>query len=417
MKARRYSVSLAVVVLLGVAAVSARWLGRLRPLEPELRAQRTITVVSGADSGPGTLREALFATARSSERVRILLRAKRVILRTPLPPATVAGGVVIDAADSGCEIDGAAVPGGPLLDLTSARSSIVGLSIRNARDQGIIVRANSILLRGLKVSRSGDGIVIGNGVVQTRIEQSAFDSNVTGIRILYPPVQCVIQDNTFRNHDEAAIWSSAPAPIGGDAAARVIVQRNRFEGDRISIALMNVPGIIIGNEISRDRQYAMYLFGSRAIVRRNRIHGGGIGLMADGEQGSVIAQNEIDRTSQVGMLVRNSRNSLVVGNRVYSNAYGIASVFGEQANPDVFDDNLIMANGIDGIWIVGAAPLIRHNDVLNNGGAAARVLDFVPWDGPRIGAAPRMENNTFRDNKINEAVRGEYRPKREEVRQ
>jgi parallel beta-helix repeat protein len=178
--------------------------------------------------------------------------------------------------------------------------------------------------------------------------------------------------------------------------------------------LINVPGLITGNEIQQDRESGIYLFGSRSVVRQNRIHGSAIGLVADSSQGAIIEQNEIDGAGQVGLLVRNSRNTLVLRNRLYSNAYGVAAVFGSPPNPDVFDDNLVLANRFDGLFIVGASPLIRHNDVLDNRGAAARVLDFVPWEGPRVVAQPRLESNTFRANLVNEAVRGEYRPRREE---
>jgi hypothetical protein len=417
MTQRRYTISVAAVVLLGVAALSGRWLARLRPSSPELRARYTIAVISGADSGAGTLREALFTAAKATERVRIRLHPKRIVLRTPLPPVTGAAGVVLDAEESHCEIDGVGVPGGPLLDISSPATTVAGVRVSNAREQGIIVRANHVLLRGVTVSRCGDGVIIATGVSQTIVERSTFDSNTIGIRVSPPPVAFVAQDNEFRRNEEAGIWAAAPTGVGGEAAARMIVRRNRFRGDRLSIALINIPGLILANEIQEARETGIYLLESRSVVRQNRIHNSALGIVADSVRGAIIEQNEIDRARQVGLLVRNSRNTLVTRNRLYSNAYGLAVVFGDRPNPDVFDDNLILANMFDGMWVVGASPLLRHNDVVDNRGAAARVLDFVPWDGPRIAASPRLEGNTFRANAINDAIRGEYRPRREEERQ
>src|ERR1700682_5223296 len=105
---RRYTNSIAIVALLGVAAVSARWLGTLR-LEPlELKAAKIIVVLRGADRGTRTLREAVFAAARSGERTRIILRPQQITLRSPLPPIVGTGGVILDGGHR-CVISGAGV--------------------------------------------------------------------------------------------------------------------------------------------------------------------------------------------------------------------------------------------------------------------------------------------------------------------
>lgn len=410
---RRYLGSILMVLLLGLAALSAPWMGFRRPLSLELQAGRIVNVIASGDSGSGTLREALFTAAQAGERVRIVIHPRRIRLRTPLPPVLGAEGVVIDAMSSRCELDGAAVAGGPLLEIMSRSTTVAGLGLRNARAEGVVVRANNVLLRGLTLTKCGDGISVAGTSEQTTIEDSTFVENNSGIRISPQSRSVIARNNEFQRHEQAGIWASAATPPSANEPRPLLIQRNRFEEDRISIALVNVAGLIESNEIRQNREMGIYLLGSRSIVRGNSIHRGVTGILTESVHGAIVEQNQIDRT-QVALLVRNSRNLAVSRNRVYSNAFGLAVIFGGSASPVVLSDNLVSANTLDAIYVVGASPLIRKNQVIQNGGAAARILDFVPWNGPRVPATPRLEANTFRANGLNEAISGEYRTKPEE---
>jgi len=410
---RRYLGSVVTVLLLVIAAISAPWLVSRRPASLELQARRIITVVASADSGAGTLREALFNAAQAGERVRIIIHPRLIRLRTPLPPVLGVDGVVLDAEASRCELDGSAVAGGPLLEILSPSTTVTGLAVKNAREEGIIVRANNVQLRAVRLTRCGDGISIAGTSRQTLIEDSTFVENTSGIRIAPGSRGVVVRNNDFQRHEQAAIWASAAVPASDSDARPVSIHRNRFEADRISIALINVAALIQSNEIRLNREIGIYLLGSRTIARGNSIHGGGTGILTDSAHGAILEQNQVDRAAQVALLVRNSRSLTVSRNRVYANAFGLAVIFGDPASPAVLADNLILANTLDGIYVVGASPLIRNNQVIQNGASAVRILDFVPWSGPRVPAAPRLEANTFRANVLNEAVRGDYRPPRE----
>jgi parallel beta-helix repeat protein len=178
--------------------------------------------------------------------------------------------------------------------------------------------------------------------------------------------------------------------------------------------VVNLGATIARNDIRGAVENGIYLMQSRSAVRSNRILGGAAGgILADRADNVRIEQNEIDHNASVGILVRSSRNAGVQRNVVYANAYGIASIFGDRGAPNVIAENLVMNHRVDGVFIVGSSPLLRANRLLQNSGAAARVLDFVPWDAPRIASDPRFDANTLTGNTVNAAVRGEYRPKRE----
>lgn len=393
-----------------VIALTASRSESLRPQPPELRADASLEVISGRDTGGGTLREAITAAARHPGRVRIVIRAPRITLLSPLPPLVNADGIVVDASESRCELDAANVGDIPALQITSPNTTVSGLRFRNAREAGILVRAARATIRDVAVRDSADGIVF-SGAPDGVVERSVFERNTNGVRIEGNSAGAVIRGCTFRNHDGAGIW--AVSGTRTDAAV-VRIENNAFRDDRISIVVANLGATITKNDLRGAVENGIYLMQSRSTVRSNRILGGAAGgILADRADNARVEQNEIDHNASVGILVRSSRNAGVQRNVVYANAYGIASIFGDRGAPNVIAENLVMNQRVDALFIVGSSPLVRANRLLQNRGAAARVLDFVPWSGPRIVSDPRFDTNTFTGNAPNAAVRGEYRPKRE----
>lgn len=404
---QRYWTLAAFVATPLLIALTARRSESLRPRPPELRASASLVVISGRDTGGGTLREAIATAARSSGRVRIVLQPARITLLSPLPPLVNAGGVVLDALDSRCEIDASAIGDVPALQIVSPGSTVSGVRIRNARNAAILVRAPRVTLRDVAVADSADGVVL-SGARSPVIERSLFEHNTNGVRIDGASSTAVIRGCTFRRNDGAGIWAVTGAP---NLAAGLRIENNHFHDDRVSIVVVNLGAMLTKNEIRGAVENGIYVMQGRSIIRSNRIlGGGGGGILADRADNLLVEQNEIDHNAAVGILIRSCRNAAVQRNLVYANAYGIASIFGA---PSAIADNLVISHRIDGVFIVGSSPLLRANRLLQNAGAAARVLDFVPWDRPRIAADPRFDANTFRGNKIDAAVRGEYRPKRE----
>ena len=406
----RYGALAAFVAAPLLIALTASRSESLRPQPPELRADAALEVISSRDSGGGTLREAIATAARHQGRVRIVIRPARITLLAPLPPLVNAEGVVIDASGSRCELDASAIGDIPALHVTSPNTTISGLRIRNARDAGILVGAPGVTIRDVSVVDSADGIVL-SGARGAVIERSLLERNTNGVRIEGSSPGAVVRGCTFRRHDSAGLW--AVSGVRNDAPS-LRVENNSFRDDRTSVVVVNLGAVIARNDIRGAAENGIYVMQSRSAIRSNRILGGAAGgILADRADNVRVEQNEVDHNAAVGIMIRSSRNAGVQRNTVYANAYGIASIFGDRGAPNVIAENLVMNHRVDALFIVGSSPLLRANRLLQNRGAAARVLDFVPWTGPRVVADPRFDANTFTGNALNAAVRGEYRPKRE----
>lgn len=407
---RRYLGLAAFVAAPLAIALTAGRSEALRPQPPELRAGTTLVVISGRDSGGGTLREAIATAARHEGAVRIVINPARITLLSPLPPLVNAAGVVLDARGSHCEIDAGAVGDFPALQVMSPRSTIAGLQVRNARGSAILVRAAGVTLREVTVRDSADGIVL-SGARGAVVERSLFERNTNGVRIDGTSPGAVVRGCTFRLHDGAGVWAVHGTSV---PASGLRIENNSFRNDRASLVLVNLGAVVTRNDIRGAVENGMHLMQTRSVVRSNRVLGGeGNGITADRADNLLLERNEVDRNGGVGILVRSCRNATVQRNLVYGNAYGIASVFGDGGTANVIAENVIMTQRIDGVYLIGSSPLLRANRILQNGSAAARVLDFVPWSGARIRSDPRFDANTIRGNKLDQLVRGEYRPPRQ----
>ncbi|HYO78184.1 MAG TPA: right-handed parallel beta-helix repeat-containing protein [Thermoanaerobaculia bacterium] len=392
-----------------IALTARRW-ESLRPQAPELRADASLVVISGRDSGGGTLREAITAAARHDGRVRIIIQPRKITLLSPLPPLVNSEGVVLDASESRCEIDATAIGDIPALQIASPRTTVNGLRFRNARDAAILVRAPRATIRNVAVTQSEDGIVLASAR-GTLIENSTFERNTNGVRVDGASPETAIRGCTFRRHDGAGVWAVTGTR---NNAMALRIENNTFHDDRVSIVVVNLAAALTKNEIRGAIENAIYVMQSRSVLRSNRILGGaGGGVLAERADNVLLERNEIDHNAGVGALIRSCRNAIVQRNLVYANGYGLASIFGDTGAPNVIAENVVMSNRVDALFVVGGSPLLRTNRLMQNGGAAARVLDYVPWTGPRIDADPRFDGNTMTGNKINTAVHGEYRPKRE----
>jgi hypothetical protein len=244
------------------------------------------------------------------------------------------------------------------------------------------------------------------------VERAVLDRNTNGVHLDDTSPGAVIRGCTFRRHDAAGIWAVAAAARPG---AAIRIENNAFRDDRVAAVIANVGASLTGNDIRGALENGIYAMQSRAVLRSNRILGGaGSGILADRADGLLLDRNEIDHNASVGILIRSSRAAAVQNNVIYANAYGIADVFGDRAAPDVITGNLVTENRLDGVFLIGSSPLLRGNRLLQNGASAARVLDFVPWSGPRIPSDPRFDANVLRGNRLDLAVKGEYRPRREQ---
>jgi len=415
MRNSRRPIAVAVVILLGLLASLQQWLTDRRPVSPLLGSKQDFVVTSSADAGPGSLREAIFAADSASERARIRIQASRIVLQSPLPPLVNPLGVIVEGGDVHPEIDASGIGTGPVFDVAAPNSAITGLTITNAPEQALLVRTDGLRVARARIAHSDVGLYIADGVNEVVAEDASFDNNRIGIWVSPNGRGIILRNNRFAAHEDAAVWAVGARRDRALQSGRVELHGNRFEGDRLSVVLGNVPAIIENNEFVQAREAAVYLMGEGAIVRNNRIrNGAGIGVFADAAHGAVIEGNELDHNRALAVLVRSSRNARVENNRIYDNGYGIAFVLGEPQGPSTAIGNTLLSQQFDGLILIGDSPIIQGNRLVDNRLAALRILDYFPLRGTPVPSNPFLARNTVSGNKLNDPVRGEYRVRKQE---
>jgi hypothetical protein len=365
-----------------------------------------IAVTSPKDSGPGSLREALFAADKAKTPTRIEILSSEIVLESALPPLVNPNGVTIEGMRDDVRIDARASGGVPVFDIGTPGTIVRRLTIQGSAAEAILVRAPRVQVSQVTFDEDADGIRIVQGGDNLLIEDSVFEANGAGVRLTTGVTGVTIRRNQFVDHGEAAVFAAAASPsaTAGHGPA-VVLRNNKFKGDRISVVLVNVLGQVEDNNFNGAHQTAVYLTGP-ALVRRNRIqHGSGMGLYAEDADGAVIEDNEVNHNGAGGIQVRGGRLAEVRRNRVYGNGYGIIVVFG---GANSIADNLIVNQSVDGIFVLGGAPVLRANRLMSNTLAGLRLLDYVPLKGEVVNAAPVLVDNVVQANGFNEPLRGRY---------
>lgn len=386
--------------IVALIALVVPWIDSVRPAPPSTRASREMVVTAAADSGAGSLREAIFAADRAGERSRITFRVPRVKVTTTLPALVNPEGIVIDGG--GLVIDARALGDAPLFDLAAPGHVLLNLAIEGG-SEAVRVRADRARLSNVTVREAGVAVRIA-GVRNVSVEHCTFTRNDKGIMVEGDARGIVVHDSRFDEQRTAGIWAVAAASDGRSVLA---ISRNKFDRNPIGIAMLNVGGAIERNELTRSSDAAILIGGRRGEVRRNRLRGGAFGIRADAAEGAIVEENEIDHNSAVGILLKDSANCAVRRNRIHANGYGIAQVFGRKGAPNVIAHNQLLDHRYDALYLVGASPIVRDNNGAGNRSAAIRLLDFVRGS-ERTSANPVLEANVFRGNLFDAPVRGDY---------
>jgi parallel beta-helix repeat protein len=405
----RDRVAIAAVGLIGALAFVQQWLADRRPEAAEQRVAHEIVVTTGSDRGEGSLREAIFAADTAGVRTRIVLRTPRVTLRSPLPPLVNPHGIVIQGDSAGTDIDLAAAGTSAALEIRAAHSHVADVSFTGAASQAVLVAAPDFRITGGRFSGCAEAVRAAEGSPGLTVENARFDGNGIGVRIDRAEGAMSIRENRFSGHKDAAIWVVQVADAPPQRGAQVAVSANRFERDRLSVVAANAPLAVEKNEFLGNREAALLVLGSGAVVRDNQVRDGeGVGVIVHGGGRALVEGNEISRNRTLGLLVRGSGGAMVRNNRLYGNGYGMAFVLGDASNPVTVSENAVLNHRYDGIVVIGDSPVVQRNRTLHNGQAGLRVLD-VASSASRIAAVPYLEGNTLAGNLLNEVVRGDYR--------
>ena len=402
-------VAIIAVAVLGLLAGLQKWIAASRPALSEFSASREFFVTNAADHGPGSLREAIYGADTADGRARIVFRVPRVELSSPLPPLVNPSGTVLEASAEGIELEARGVGPGPVLDVNCADSVLRGVRIVNAPELGILVRSAGFHLLDAWISRCDVALQVAEGAKDLLVEGTRFERNRIGVQVGPAVSGFVLRKNQFEGQRDAGVWAVAGS-FAPQSRPALVVKDNLFDGNRLGAVVVNVASLIEGNEFRTSGEAAVFLIGSGARVRGNRIRSGaGAGIFADRTQGAVIEGNELDHNRTIGVLVRYSGDALVQRNRAYANGYGMAFVLGQAANPSLAAENILLSQVLDGIILIGDSPVLRRNQLRGNRQAGLRILDFFPGANERVESAPFLDNNSLDGNGLDKPVGGEYR--------
>jgi hypothetical protein len=386
-----------------VAVTAALLVTARQALPPILAAAQlqTIIVTSTADSGPGTLREALTQAPPDTliafdHTVFPPGNPTRISLLSPLPELW-QGSITIDASNAGVILDGGRLPpeeGGSGLTINSNGNVIRGLQILGFPEHGIRLYggAQNNTIGGNSedgAGPSGQGNTIsGNGVDGVCFEGVSTDHNlVIGNLIGTDATGRSALGNGF--HGVAIIRGAQYNQIGGATTGeRNIISGNAWDGVFIhdSGTMFNaITGNYVGTDASGTTPLPNGNFGINLgdSAQRNLVGGG------TAAEGNVISGNGGGGVVCAGGGVRDNtiRGNFIgldtYGNQPLPNFYGV--LIDDGASQNVVQGNVVSSNRA-GVTIAGTATLsntVKGNFIGTNAAGDAAIGNEI--DGVWIG--------------------------------
>lgn len=398
----KQQVSVAVVTVLLIAVVVLVSWSRRAP-QPAVASsdELSIRVTSADDVGPGSLREALYIAASAKGRASVWIVPRKLTLKTALPPLMNPHGTRLIAQPAGAEIDAQGLAGGAVLDVTGPDTSVEGLIVRNCPGAAVLLRAAHFHMRASVVESCDVGVEVAANAADVLLEGNRFAGDRIGVRFAAPNADAAVVGNTFLQAGAAGIW--AVRGEAGTPQEPVRVHDNHFTGNRSGVVAGNIPIAIEHNDFSGNApDAAVHLVGAGGVVRSNRIGGtAAMGIVAENASEPLIEDNELTGLSGYAIMLRGSPGALVRGNRMTDCASGLAFVLGDPAHPGSVVGNTIADPKLDGIDIIGDSPILKDNQVLRPHALALRVTDYVDAGGHNVRAQPLLQgSNNFRANAI-----------------
>jgi hypothetical protein len=392
---RRSIVSVAVLLMLAGFVILAHWYAQ-RHTTPMLHpAMLTLNVTQGADRGPGSLREALFAADTANSAANIVIGVNRVELESALPPIVNPHGIQIEAQPAGVEIDAHAVDqASPVFDINAEHASITGVTISHCPGSAILVRAAQFRLSASNIVECDVAMEIAGNAGDIAVERNRFLNNHIGVRFSAWSRDTVLVKNEFNGNSTAGIWLVASQPHTGTQPISVHV--NQFRNGPAGVVLGNIATVLEHNEFDSMREAAVHVVGADAVVRENHIsNGAAAGIVVEDAHGGVIQGNQLEHLEGYGILLRGSSDVLVKGNRIQSCGYGLGFVLGDPHRPNTASDNALLDLKYNGIDVIGESPILRHNQVLQARAMPLHVQDFQAPNGQITRAQPLLDKNSF----------------------
>ena len=387
----RSTAAIGVFVLLGGVVALGSWYER-RKVHPAATEKAAIVHVTNADDrGPGTLREALFIVAAATGPTTIELEVPLIKLETALPALVNGMGVRVVATTAHTRLDAGALDAGPVLDVSGPNTSIEGITLTKCPAAAILVRAERFHLSGSTVAACDVGIDVAENAANALLESNHFTQNRIGIRFAGAGPH-IVANNDFREDKDAGLWVVRGTPDSRNAT--IGIHDNKFTEETAGIVAGNIPALIERNDFINNRESAVHIVGTGAVIRGNSISGGAsMGIVAEQAGGAGIEDNEIEGLTAYGVMVRGSADTLVRSNRLHNCGYGFAFVLGDVHKVSTAADNTIIAPKFNGIDVIGDSPVLRGNQVLHAHAYALHVEDFQPPSGQRVRSQPFFDNS------------------------
>ena len=339
---------------------------------------RSVVVTSAADSGPGTLREALTNLAAGDVITfdpAVFPRAHPATIQvaTQLPHLKVPG-VVIDASNAGVILDGSRLSGnfdsGFEIEPPSQGNTIMGMQIVNFPSAGIFIGGNGgNVIRGNVINRNRKfGIHVGNPN-DNRIVGNFVGTDATG--------RVALGDQEF---GVDLFYQEAGTPLGSDRVggpepweANVIAGNVRGE-----VKLHNAGGHqVIGNFIGVD-------------VDGNRIGNCSQGVIIDASSDNTVANNVIVAEHSVWIIDPGACCNQVIDNWIGMTKDGrvIPRQIDGEGGINVNEPfNLVFGNRFGGVRYASVLAIAQANTVVETI-IAGNTFEGLSPTQPILGNAP-----------------------------
>lgn len=363
-------------------------------------------VTSDTDSGRGSLREAIFRALRADGPTVIVIDLAELNARAPLPPIISRFGITIRAQNEVASIDASGIRGAPLFDLRSGVVVLSDVEIHSASGPAVLVSGNGhAIFRQVRVADSDVGIA---AVEDFRIEisQSEFVNNRIGVELRGGGTGS-IQGSTFEANSEAGLWVAGRSGAAVDGLS-VAVMSNRIDGGLYGTVLVNVVARLEDNEVFDAAQDGIFAYGGVISASRNQVSNArSVGIRVVGSASNAISVNDVHDNTAAGILVQAAETVNVEDNHLYRNGYGIATVLNPGRAGVRLINNLVVAQHVDGLVIIGDSPVVSGNRALENRSAGIRLLNVARQDD-YIEAAPLLTANVLEGNGQDDPVVSEY---------
>ena len=345
--------------------------GRIDALEALEQLERAVVVVdSGAEAGPGSLREAIeminslagsSAGASGGGPSAILIMDGLVIRPTSALPPITARDVSVSGAAT---IDGVMLPAGAAgLTLQGADLRLTGLTIRAAPGPGLHVAGGAdVAIDGLTLTGNGDGILIDGGATGVRIGAIAgvqiTGSVGDGVRVS----GATTRDVSIQNSRIGLTAADAPAGNGGDG-----VRVRDGAGGVVVGAGAGVEPVLT---TAQSPELVHTVRGRVILNGQPALPGTIVEVLLDGQVVAATAIGILDIEGQAGFILTIPGPGLVIRFRVAGEIVGDVLFFEAGALSDVLLD-------VTSVAPVSEVVLGGGNTIAFNGGAGLRVEGAV----------------------------------------